>query len=321
MLSLARPGTAMHRLPRGHRSAPALVAALLLAAALVAVPGEAVAGVPATVDLGHAAPFVVLAGAGVVAGGQSRVTGDVGAYPRPAISDQLGAVVIGTVHRGGADAKAAQADLAQAYALAADATPTVAGLGSSVDPTSLAPGIYALTGSSVSLRGHVVLDGGDDRDATWIFQVPADLVTTSGSTIDLVNGAQACNVFWQVGGTATFGADSVFAGTVLATTAVTVEAGVTVEGRVLSMTGQVLLGGDTISLPVCTTAAPAAAPVADLVAAGPAVADAPLSSSVAAAGGERRPSVLPIAAIAGLLLLAVLMGEPRRGHRPTYGPW
>jgi hypothetical protein len=229
------------------------------------------------------------------------------------------------VHRGGSIAELAQADLADAYVMAATATPTSTGLGGAIDGVTLVAGVYALAGDQVGVRGRVVLDGGGDPDATWIFQAPADLVTSAGSTIDLVNGAQACNVFWQVGGKATLGADSTFAGTVLGSTAVTVDAGATIDGRILATTGRVSLGGSTIALPLCVDTAPVAVPVAAPVAAAvaPEAAEAtmsPPSSPIAAPADSSQPWLLPIAAI-GVLILAVLLDGPRRGPRPAAGPW
>ncbi len=309
--------------PAVRRAATTALAAALLAIGLLASPRPAAAAGPTVVDLGRAAPFAILAGAGVgAAKDPSHVTGEIGAYPLPAVSGRLDTGVDGVVHRGGAIAQLAQADLATAYAVAAAATPTGPGLGASVEGGAFVGGVYALAGDSISIRGHLVLDGEGDRDASWVFQVPSDLATSPDSTIELVNGAQACHVFWQVGGAATLGAGSTFAGTILATKAVNVGGGVTLDGRLFTTTGRVLLDGDAIRLPVCTSAAPAidarAATVAGVTSTdGP----PPSAAGVAAPAAGHQPSILPLVAIAALVLAAIL-GEPRRGRRPAaVGPW
>ncbi len=50
----------------------------------------------------------------------------------------------------------------------------------------------------------------------------------------LTGGADACNVFWAVGGAATIGATANFAGTLMANTSIGIGAGSRVDGRVLS---------------------------------------------------------------------------------------
>jgi hypothetical protein len=293
---------------------PALVA-VLVAVAMLAKPAGVLAAGPTPVDLGRAASFAVLAGAGISATARSAVRGDVGAYPRLAVSDLLDAASGGVVHRGDAAAQLAQADLVAAYALAAGASPTGPLPDARPGGRTLVAGVYDLAGATSALAGHLVLDGGGDRDGTWIFQSPADLETAPGSTIDLVNGAQACNVFWQVGGATTLGADSTFAGTILAAAAVTVGPGVTIDGRLLTTTGRVSMGGDTVAAPTCTALA------APLVRPAGATAPPQAATVVATSPADRQPSVLPLLAIAGLLLAAVL-GEPRRGRRPAPdGPW
>ncbi len=89
----------------------------------------------------------------------------------------------------------------------------------------------------------------------FVFQAGSTLTTASTSAVNLINGAQSCNVFWQVGSSATLGTGSTFRGTILASTSITVTHGVTVDGRVLARNGAVTLDNDTISVPTCATAA------------------------------------------------------------------
>ena len=85
----------------------------------------------------------------------------------------------------------------------------------------------------------------------FVFQAGSSLTTASASRVNLINGAQSCNVFWQVGSSATLGTGSTFRGTILALTSITVTTGVTVDGRVLARNGAVTLDTDTITRPSC----------------------------------------------------------------------
>src|SRR6185437_10284018 len=74
----------------------------------------------------------------------------------------------------------------------------------------------------------------------------------------LINGAQACNVFWQVGSSATLGTNSSFIGSIMALTSISVTTGTTVLGRALARNGSVTLDTNTFTAPVC--AAPPTTP-------------------------------------------------------------
>ena len=101
-----------------------------------------------------------------------------------------------------------------------------------------------------------MLDGGGDPSTVFIFQTDSMLITGSSSTVSLINSAQECNVFWQVGSSATLGTGSVFVGNILALTSITVTTGVTVHGRALARTGAVTLDTDTFSAPTCDLTPP-----------------------------------------------------------------
>ncbi len=86
-----------------------------------------------------------------------------------------------------------------------------------------------------------------------MFQAGSTLTTASGSHVNLVNGAQACNVYWQIGSSATLGSASVFTGNILALTSISLNNGVTVQGRTLARNGSVTLINDTITAAQCAT--------------------------------------------------------------------
>lgn len=285
-------------------------AAVLLAGVILLGAGPPTAWTtPAAVNLGAAAQFAVLAGGGVTDTGPSVISGDVGTHPLPAIPDLLDKEATGIVDRAGAKSQKAQRDLAIAFAsaaaLPADGTVSLA------DGRTLPPGVYDIADDHRGPAASLTLDGQGATNPVWIFVVPKDLVTAPGGTIALVGGAQACNVFWLVGGSATLASGSTFAGSVLATASVTVGRGVTVAGRLLAQTAAVSLGGDNISVPACVlnaaTAAPQAAPADALV-------PASSTSDTVAAPRTVLPAYLPIVMLV-LLVAAAVLGEPRHRHR------
>jgi hypothetical protein len=105
----------------------------------------------------------------------------------------------------------------------------------------------------MGLTGALTLNAQGDPKSVFVFQLGSALTTASGSEINLINGAQACNVYWQVGSSATLGTGSTFIGTILALTSITVTTGVTIDGRVLARNGAVTLDTDTLTTSVCAT--------------------------------------------------------------------
>jgi hypothetical protein len=240
------------RRPSGRRKALSL-AVTSLAILLTAGPAGA-AQSPA--GLGTAGSFGVLAGSSITNTGPSVINGDLAVSPGTAISGFPPGTVNGVSHSADAAGAAAQADAKSAYDDLAGRGPaaTVTGdLGGLV----LTAGVYRAA-SSIGLTGPVTLDAQGDSSAVFIFQIGSALTTASGSSVKLVNGANPCNVYWQIGSSATFGTGTVFAGTVLAQTSITMGDGVTLAGRALARTGAVTLINDRITVPTCTTASPPA---------------------------------------------------------------
>ena len=265
---------------------------------------------PAAVDLGAAADFAVLAGSGISDTGPSTISGDVGTHPLPAIPDLVEKEASGSVDRAGTKSRQAQQDLANAFASVA-ALPQN-GIVSLADDRTLRPGVYAIADNKLGFASNLTLDGQNAPNPVWIFLVAKNLVTGPGSTIALVNGAQACNVFWHVGGSATLASGSTFAGSILAMASVSVGRSATITGRLLARTGAVALGGDGVKVPVCSsTLAARAAPQP--------TARAVLAQSFRTPDGvvpspPALPSFLPIVMLV-LLLAAAVLGQPRHRHR------
>jgi hypothetical protein len=216
-----------------------------------------------TVGLGSAGSFAVLAGSTVTNTGPSTINGDLGVSPGTAVTGFPPGTVNGSIHSADAVAAQAQSDLTTAYNDAASRKPAVSVSGD-LGGLTLTPGVYKAS-SSIGLTGTLTLDGQGSSDAVFIFQVGSTLTTASGSHVRLINGAQACNVFWQIGSSATLGTSSVLSGSILALTSISVTNGVTVQGRALARNGAVTLDNDTITAAHCTSAtgtgsAPAPAP-------------------------------------------------------------
>ncbi len=213
--------------------------------------------------------FAVLAGSAVTNVPTSVITGDMGLSPSGGVNYDAGvtaAQVVGTIYAVDAAGPAgsvnnpsllttAKNDLITAYDDAAGRTPftTVA---AGLLTGTLTPGVYRLSAQASNLTTTVTLDAGGNPNAVFIFQSSSTLITSGASSVILAGGAQACNVFWQVGSSVTLGANSIFKGTILALTSATLGAGANVEGRVLARNGSVSLDSNTITKPTCAASAP-----------------------------------------------------------------
>jgi hypothetical protein len=76
-------------------------------------------------------------------------------------------------------------------------------------------------------------------------------MTGSNSDVQLINGAQHCNVFWQVGSSATIGTSSSFAGNILALTSITLQTDASLTGRALARNGAVTMDSNTVMSSTC----------------------------------------------------------------------
>ncbi|MCW2829736.1 MAG: cytoskeleton protein RodZ, partial [Aeromicrobium sp.] len=208
------------------------------------------------IDLGTAKAFSVLAGSGVSNTGTTRLAGSVGSYPTPTVGTDTPFVFTSAGaknHAGDAVTQQAKTDLGVAYNVAAAAQPPIAVPQELSRTDPYLPGVYRAS-SSMLLSGSMTLDGGGRNDGVFVFQAPASTLTTaSNSTVRFVNGAQPCNVYWQVGSSATFGTGTTFVGNVLAFTSITATTGATFEGRLLALNGAVTLDSNTITGPRCDT--------------------------------------------------------------------
>ena len=224
--------------------------ALFVAVLVLSLTGSAEA-VP-TVGLGTAKNFAILAGQGVTNTGASVVSGEVGTSPAPAVTGFPPGIIHGAVHRADAVALQAQNDLTTAYNDAAGRT------GSAIPPQlggqTLGPGVY--NGGALNITGTLTLNG----PGVYIFTASSSLTAATGSNVRLTNGANPCNVFWQVTSSAALDGPR-FVGTVMALTSITVGNGVHVSGRLLARNGDVTLINDVVNSSACSGSGGTTTPV------------------------------------------------------------
>jgi hypothetical protein len=241
----------------------------------------AVAAEP-SVPLATAEGYSVLAGTTVTNTGSTVLSDNLGVSPGTAITGFPPGIVGGTVHAADGPALQAQSDLAIAYT---DATnrQISATLPEQIAGTILEGGVYESWSGKLALDGTVTFDGQNDPNSVFIMKSASTLITGSASKVAFINGAQACNVFWQVGSSATLGTDSTFAGTVLARTSITANNGATIEGRALALNGAVTLDNNVFIKPSCDVPipTPSATPSASATATTPAVIPSPAVSATA----------------------------------------
>ncbi len=223
-------------------------------ALMVGIPAVAQAAVVPTVGLGTSGAFGVLGGSTVTNTGTSTINGlDVGVDPGTAVTGFPPGIITrpGVLLRGGAVAANAQGATLTAYHDAAGrpVAPGDRGL-TDLAGKMLQPGVYQ---GNLSLSGTVTLDNRTNPDAVFIFQASSTLITASGSVVKFTTAHVSCNVFWQVGTSATLGTGTRFIGTVLAHTSITAQTGATLIGRLLASTGAVTLDTNVITAPTCAT--------------------------------------------------------------------
>jgi hypothetical protein len=239
---------------------------LLVGAGLAALLAGSSPALAATApDLGQAEPFGVLGASAVTNTGPTVINGNLGISPSN-LSSVTGfdfstspgpGQVTGTTHFADAVAVGAQNDVTTAYnELAGQVCDET--ISADLGGRTLVPGVYC-SASSMGLTGTLTLDAQGDPGAVFVFQIGSALTTASGSQVRVVNGGNSCNVFWQVGSSATLGTGSSFAGSIIALSSITLTTGVSADGRALARTGAVTLDGNAVSVCSATSTAPALA--------------------------------------------------------------
>jgi hypothetical protein len=226
--------------------------ALAVGVAFAALP---VAAQASQVDLGTAGTFVALGGSTVTNTGPSVLNGDLGVAPGAAlVGFGLPAVVNGATHANDGVAQQAKLDLTTAYNVAAGQPVAPANdlTGTNLGNRTLTAGAYRFT-SSAQLTGALTLDAQGDPNAQFVFEIASTLITAPASSVVMVNGASPCNVYWQVGSSATLDTTTAFQGNVMALADISVNNGATVTGRLLARTGQISLINNVLNRGGCAT--------------------------------------------------------------------
>jgi hypothetical protein len=206
------------------------------------------------IDLGTADKFALLGASGITnVSAHTFVIGDVGSSPTPAVTGLTQSQVNGILYLDASAVTAqAQTDLSTAYTEAFNAPCGTDLTGTDLGGLTLVPGVYCFS-SSAGLTGALTLDAQGDVNAQWIFQMGSTLTTASDSTVSIIlkkkdgpqplweKGLEGCNVYWQVGSSATIGIGSIFRGKILALASIT-----------LTSTGAISIASqETVNGPPC----------------------------------------------------------------------
>ena len=236
----------------------------LLALSMVGIGAHAQTDAAAVkINLGTADKFALLGASGITnVSAQTYVIGDVGSSPTPTISGLTQSQVKGRLFLTASPVTAkAQTDLTLAYNEAASAKCGIDLTGKDLGGMRLGPGVYCFS-SSAGLTGTVTLDAHGNENSRWVFQIGSTLTTATNSKVSIVlghnlpqplweKGLRGCNVYWQVGSSATIGTGSIFVGKILALTSITLNGG-TFRGKGLASTGAITMSAqETVDGPPC----------------------------------------------------------------------
>lgn len=231
---------------------PAILTASLVA--MILSPAAVMAAQP-SVGLGTTARFAILSGETITNTGTTTIGGtaggDVGMHPGSDFTGQETIIMSGALHLADATANTAKIDLGTAYDDAAGRS-NVTIIPSELGGTTLVAGTYASTDGTFNITGTLTLNAEGDPAAVFIFQTTKTLITASASSVNLISGAQTCNVFWKVGSSVTLGTNSTFVGHVFALTSISADTGAIIQGQLLARNGSVTLQGNTITNNICT---------------------------------------------------------------------
>ena len=259
-----------------------------------------------SVRQGTTTTYGVLAGTTITNTGATTMSGtagsNIGLSPGTAFTNTGSVTIGGSTQLTNSAASIAQSDLVTAYNdLGIPSAITLSNV--DLGGQTLTPGTYT-SGSSLANSTNLTFDAQGNDAAVFILRAGSTVITSSGSTMTLINGAQACNIYWQVGSSATLGTNSTFAGHIYALTSITATTGATVYGQLLARNGAVTLDNKTIVNDACITPASSVSTTMTPVAVG----------ELPATGSQTRELMLASGVLA-LLGAAVLLGSKRKSIR------
>ncbi|OIQ98013.1 hypothetical protein GALL_199340 [mine drainage metagenome] len=198
------------------------------------------------ITMGTASSYGALAGVSVTNTGATTINGNLGVSAATTPTGFPPGVLNGTLNVGNAAATQAVADAQAAYNVVQGEAATQILTGSDLGSRVLTPGVYFFA-TSAQLTGGLTLDAGNTVGARFDFQIGSTLTTAAGSSVSLIHGAAAGNVYWQVGTSATLGTGTVFSGNVLADQSITMNSGSTLSGTAAAINASVTLDSNTIT--------------------------------------------------------------------------
>jgi hypothetical protein len=200
------------------------------------------------VDLKSAGLNGIMAGTAFTCVSGGIINANIAISPGNTVTGFPPCVITGVQHLNDATAVQGQFDLTYAYnTLAGLPCPPANAIVGNLGGTTKLPGVYC-TASGIGVTGTLTLDGNGDPNAYFVFQAGSSL-TTAGNIV-LINGAQAKNVYWQVGSSATIGTASQWQGNILALTSISLLDNATLFGRALARNGAVSqTNNNVITLP------------------------------------------------------------------------
>jgi hypothetical protein len=199
--------------------------------------------------MGTAEEYSVLSGVSVTSTGATAMSESLGSVPAASLAGTP--IVLGETNVGNAKAATAKLDLDAAFGEAKTRLPS-APLAAALDGVTFKPGVYGTTlGVATAASQTVTLDGEDDPNAVFIFQIGGTMGLGASTEVKLINQAQACNVYWAVSQAIVVGANSKFAGTLMSGAAVTIGADSSIDGRVMSTQAAITLANNAIHTSKC----------------------------------------------------------------------
>lgn len=279
-------------------------------------------------SLGAAASFSVLGGQSVTNTGPSVVGGDLGVSPGTSITGFPPGIVNGAIHQADPVALQAQADVVIAYDQLAGQACNTDLTGQDLGGMTLVEGVYCFT-SAAQLTGQLTLNAQGNSAAVWVFQIASQLNTASSASVLIINGGGPCNVFWQVGSSATLGTGNTFVGNILALTSISLATNTNVSGRALARNGSVTMDSNNISNAACgvavTPTATSTSPTATSTSTGPTVTATSTGPTATATTGPAPTATNtpapPAATATSLPVVTALPGTGGAPIRNDVSPW
>lgn len=199
-------------------------------------------------SMGSAGNYAVLGASTVTSTGLTDLIGNLGLSPGTSITGFPPGTVNGTINAGNAAADQAQADSLAAYNDLLTQVCDFDLTGFDLGGLTLTPGVYCFD-TSAQLTGILTLDGEGNPNAVFVFKMGTTFITAAGSSVVRINAATACNLFYQVGSSATVGTATELQGTMIAFTDITLNTSANLLGRAIALNGAVTL--DTNSVTRC----------------------------------------------------------------------